>query len=415
VQPAGIDPVQLAAVAAQLSSMVAAQQAPSITFGALFNLYYDLHAVPKTKRPDNARHFYNRHGRAWKAVPVNAITPEAVQRWVDDIGATRGTYGANRALNLMEAVFNWGIRRRHISCPNPCVGIERFKEKSRDRFALPAELQRLADALQREPAIWRDYVWLSLFTGARRGNVLAMRWQDVDFDLLTWRIPETKNGQSLTVALTDWAVVLLKRRKSEADPTSPWVFPGTGRTGHIAEPKRMWRRVCNRAGIDDLRIHDLRRTLGSWMAIQGASTIQIAKALGHLDQRSTAVYARLDLTAVRNEVTKATARMLACCVEQPPVIEVKAIECAATVGGDVQPKTPNAGKLMVAKSTIYKAIQRIDALHERGATKKEIWCHVDLKAPELDGILNELCNEGIIIRYRDERNLRSPCWRWKLA
>jgi integrase len=88
------------------------------------------------------------------------------------------------------------------------------------------------------------------------------------------------------------------------------VFPGRGKTGHLVEPKTCWKRVLNRAGISDLRLHDLRRTLGSWQAIQGAGLPIVGKSLGQSSIHATAVYAHLVTDPVRASVNKATTALL---------------------------------------------------------------------------------------------------------
>jgi integrase len=92
------------------------------------------------------------------------------------------------------------------------------------------------------------------------------------------------------------------------EPTG-FVFPGRGKTGHLAEPKKGWQRILSRADLGDLRIHDLRRTLGSWQAKQGASLAIIGKSLNHKNQNTTAIYARLDLDPVRESVNGANTAM----------------------------------------------------------------------------------------------------------
>ncbi len=164
----------------------------------------------------------------------------------------------------------------------------------------------------------RDYFLMLLLTGARKTSVLSMRWAEIDFEGATWRIPKTKNGSPQVVHLSAEAVMVLKARREERDgkaqatgeAASEFVFPGEGKTGHYAEPKRAWAGILSRAGVDDLRIHDLRRTLGSWQAKTGASLAIIGKSLGHKSQQSTAIYARLDLDPVRQSVDTATAAML---------------------------------------------------------------------------------------------------------
>lgn len=152
---------------------------------------------------------------------------------------------------------------------------------------------------------------LALLTGARSGNLKAMRWQDLDLDNATWRIPKTKNGEAQTVTLVTDAVSTLKERKKQCVVDAIWVFPGSGKTGHLVEPKKAWIKVLADAGLNEhLRIHDLRRTLGSYQARQGASLSIIGKSLGHKSQQATAIYARLDLDPVRQSVEQATAEIL---------------------------------------------------------------------------------------------------------
>jgi integrase len=144
--------------------------------------------------------------------------------------------------------------------------------------------------------------------GARKSNTLAMRWDEISFHGETWRIALTKNDDPQIVHLSPQAMDILKERKLHS--ASPWVFPGGGASGHLADPKKAWMRILKEAGIADLRIHDLRRTLGSWQAVTGANSYIIGKSLGHRSQQSTAVYARLNLDPVRDSVNKATDAML---------------------------------------------------------------------------------------------------------
>ena len=113
----------------------------------------------------------------------------------------------------------------------------------------------------------------------------------------------------MTVALSPKAIEILERRK-DASNGGEWVFPGLGSTGHLVEPKAAWQRICKRAGIEDLRIHDLRRTLGSWQAATGASLPVIGKSLGHKSLGATQVYARLNIDPVRIAVNRAVDAMM---------------------------------------------------------------------------------------------------------
>jgi integrase len=197
------------------------------------------------------------------------------------------------------------------SGPNPAVGIRRFKEHSRDRFLQPDEMESFFRALLAEPnKTLRDFFLVALLTGQRRADIQSMAWADINLDLGLWRIPDGKGGEPVVVPLVQPALRILETRQ-EASGDCRWVFPGRGKTGHIVEPKAAWRRILDRAGLEDLRIHDLRRSLGSWLTMGGASLPITGKALGHRSQASTNVYARLDVASVRGAVGKATDAMLA--------------------------------------------------------------------------------------------------------
>ena len=194
--------------------------------------------------------------------------------------------------------------------PNPAKGIERFPEISRERFLQADELPKFFKALRDEPnTIYRDFFLACLFTGARRGNVQAMWWADLALDRGTWTIPDTKAGKPQTVVLTAPAVAILQARQAKANG-SPWVFPGRHEGRYLGEPGKVWARILARAGIENLRIHDLRRTFGSWAAAGGASLQIIGKALGHADVSTTAIYSRLNLDPVRAVVDATVQAML---------------------------------------------------------------------------------------------------------
>src|SRR4029077_14721732 len=114
----------------------------------------------------------------------------------------------------------------------------------------------------------RDVLALYLATGARRGNVNGMRWADISFELLTWRIPMSKSGEGYDVALTPAAIEVLERRH-ETKGESEFVFPARSKSGHIVDIKKKWQKFRKRAGIPDVRLHDLRRTKGSYAALSG--------------------------------------------------------------------------------------------------------------------------------------------------
>ncbi|MFT3793663.1 tyrosine-type recombinase/integrase [Flavobacterium sp.] len=219
---------------------------------------------------------------------------------------TRLTTGvtANRILALINSIFNWGMSVE-LCQANPAARIKKFKEYSRERFLQADELPRFFKALEMEENIVaKDFILMCLLTGARRSNVEAMAWEQISFQRKEWTIPLTKNGLPQVVVLSDEAIATLKRIQHSA--SSSYVFPGEGKKGYLADPRKAWLRILERAELKDLRLHDLRRTLGSWQAKTGASLLVIGKSLGHKTPHATAIYSRLDLEPVRAAVGTAT-------------------------------------------------------------------------------------------------------------
>lgn len=280
------------------------------TFADLFSEYLERHSKPNKKTwAEDESQFNNYLSKPLGSKKLSAIDRASVAAIHSSITKAGHPTTANRVKALLSSVFSWAISAGLWEI-NPALGIKLNKENSRDRFIQGDELPRFFQALAEEQNdTMRDYFLLSLLTGARRSNVLAMQWDDVNLGRAEWRIKETKNGTPQTVTLSPEALIVLRNRKSP-EPAA-FVFPGIGNTGHLAEPKRGWQRILERAGIDDLRIHDLRRTLGSWQAKTGASLVIIGKSLNHKSQNTTAIYARLDDDPVRNSVNTATSAMMA--------------------------------------------------------------------------------------------------------
>lgn len=169
-----------------------------------------------------------------------------------------GPYTANRVLSLISVVFNQAIDRGWDGV-NPAKGVTKNKEKSRDRFVQGDEMQHFLQAVEEEPSdVMRDFFMMLLFCGQRKSNVCAMRWDEIDFTHCLWRIPDTKNNDPLFVVLTEPALEILQRRKKKRKD-SVWVFPSErSESGHLVESKRAWKALLKRAGLENLRLHDLR-------------------------------------------------------------------------------------------------------------------------------------------------------------
>ena len=299
------------------------------TLGEVFKRYIVEYAKPHKKSWEIDEQRYNVHLVHWQNKKLSAIKKQHVQkllvyiadnqRMIEGIDKANrrkvkkigGKGASNQILRLLRKVFNlaidWGW-----DGDNPCSRIKEYKSKSRDRFLEGDELPKFFEALAEETnTVARDYILASLLTGARRENVLSMRWDQVNLERGEWFIPETKNGESQRVPLISAMHDLLKDRKAECGD-GQWVFPSHGATGHLTNPDKAWKRILSRAGIDDLRgtwLHDLRRSMGSWQANTGASLSVIGKSLNHKNVNTTAIYARLAMDPVRESMEKAAGAM----------------------------------------------------------------------------------------------------------
>lgn len=305
------------AVLNQLSTGQTPQQLRSkkideITLGEVFTEYMDRYAIEHTKTWKEMGESFHRYLSDWKDTPIGQIKKGDVQLFINNLGKERGKTTANRTLELMRAIINKGKEWNMVNGDNPAAGIAKFKLKPRQRFLFEEELPKLIDAINEEPDDQiRDYVLLSLYTGARKTNILSMRWADIDLENGTWIIPDTKNSTSQTILLTEDEIEILRRRdKKRRDPdrdttvlvpSFEYVFPGRGNAPHMVDPKKGWKRILERAKINDLHLHDLRRSLGSYMAMTGASLSVIGNALNHKDVSTTRkVYAQSAKEAERS-------------------------------------------------------------------------------------------------------------------
>jgi len=275
------------------------------TLGWLFDEFCERHLKPhrKPKTIEEYGRQFTKHLAHWKNRKLTAIQRKDVQKLHVQIGNHSGHYMANRVLALLSAMYGKAITWGLWEGENPSKGIERFQEKSRERFLQKEELPRFFEALALEAnTTARDCILLCLLTGARRSNVQEMRWLNLQLDNAIWTIPDTKAGGEQTVPLVPLAIEILRSRQ---DSDSEWVFPGHGKSGHLVELKNVWARITRTAELEDLRLHDLRRTLGSWQAITGASLAVIGKSLGHRSVNTTMIYSRLNQDPIREAMERA--------------------------------------------------------------------------------------------------------------
>lgn len=303
-------------IAARMSGEIAEGRNPHLerrlsrlapTLGDLWK-WWELHRLPQKRTARLDKQYWHRFLEGWKHRPLARIERRDVQELHHQAGNRNGPICANRLIMLLKSMYakaeNLGYEGR-----NPCKGIELFPERERDRFLNAEELRAFFAALDKEDTLWQDFFKLCLLTGARKGSVLTMRWQDIDFDNSLWHLPDTKSGKPVVVTLVPAALEILRRRQQKAE--NGFVFPGRRQAKPLHGTFRAWRRIIERAGLKDAFVDDLRRTLGSWQAISGSSLLVIGKSLGHTSLSATGIYARLSHDAVRESVQTATDKMLA--------------------------------------------------------------------------------------------------------
>lgn len=238
---------------------------------------------------------------------LSRIGPDHAKKIIARGGVEQSGTTSNRALALLQSLFGWGVRQGYCVA-NPVKGVQRHREVSRERFLMPHELPEFFAALASEPdESFRDFILLALLTGQRRENVMGMLWTSINLDLGEWRIARTKNGSAHLVPLVPEAVEILRDRSKYR--SNQFVFPAQTKTGCMQWPYPKWHRLCARAGLENLRIHDLRRSLASWQARCGASLAIIGKTLNHKTAATTMIYSRLDLDPIREAMEKATSAM----------------------------------------------------------------------------------------------------------
>jgi integrase len=234
------------------------------------------------------------------------ITPAHIAK-LHASGRGRPT-NANRCRALLSHLFKmaevWGERRPGS---NPCRYVEKFGERKRERFLSAEELTRVADALERskgrEPPSAITAIRLLILTGCRLSEILSLRWEWIDFERGCVMLPDSKTGAK-TVPLGAPALGALAELQRQEG--SPYVLPAERGDGHFVGIQKPWQRVRAAAGLDDVRIHDLRHSFASIAVSSGDSLYLVGKVLGHRQARTTERYAHLTDDPVRAVANRAS-------------------------------------------------------------------------------------------------------------
>ena len=248
-----------------------------------------------------------------------------VQQLHHELKAT--PYQANRVLALLSKMLNlaekWGVRP---DGSNPCRHVERYREQRRERFLSAAELARLGEVLAEaeadgsEPLGAVAAIRLLILTGCRRNEILELQWEQVDFERgLLW-FEESKTGRKV-VPLGAAALELLSTLPRLDG--NPYVIFGGKDGGRLVDLHWPWARMRKRAGLEDVRLHDLRHSFASVGASAGLSLPIIGKLLGHTQAATTQRYAHLAADPVKQAADRISSEIAAAMNGTKPAEVVK--------------------------------------------------------------------------------------------
>ena len=248
--------------------------------------------------------------------PVSAVTRADVEKFMSDIAAgktaadvktgprgraivTGGKGTANRTTDLLSSIMGFAVRRE-IRLDNPVRGVKKYAAIPRDRFLSRSEIAKLGEVLTRaemsaDPSTSENpyaiaALRLLMLTGCRKTEVLSLRWEWVDFDRALLRLPDSKTGAKVVHLGTPALELLQGLPRVEGNPH---VIPSSRSGGHLVGLHRIWDRIRRRAGLEGVRIHDLRHSFASVAVSSGDSLYLVGKVLGHAKSRSTERYAHL--------------------------------------------------------------------------------------------------------------------------
>lgn len=237
----------------------------------------------------------------------------AVKRGVSRVRGGKGA--ANSAVTTLSAAFTLAVRHK-VRPDNPVQGVRKFPERKLGRFLAPAELARLGEALAAAEALGVEspYALAAIrvlaLTGCRRNEVLTAQRSYLDAHNSCLRLPDSKTGAKVVHLGAAALEVLLALPEVVGNP---YLFPGRGGEGHLADLQSTWRRIRAAAGLGDLRVHDLRHAFASLGAAGGDSLLVIGALLGHRSAKTTQRYAHLSdhpLKDAASRISSEAARLL---------------------------------------------------------------------------------------------------------
>ena len=251
---------------------------------------------------------------AWAKKPIASISRQMVRDEHSRISKAHGGVTANNVLRHFRSVYNFTSAVHDNLPPNPCaiLTLTRSWAQQRRRQTLIG-LQQLPSwwhSVHQQPHYARDYLLIALFTGMRRSEIAQLRWEYINLETRQINLPKTKNGDPLSLPLSEFLTNIFLVRQAFAETGNPWVFPSVGKTGHLVETKSFVRRVVQLSGVS-FTLHDLRRTFITIAESLDIPAYALRKLLNHRSGGDvTGGYIVIDAERLRQPVDRIEKKIL---------------------------------------------------------------------------------------------------------